>query len=850
VSEAGFRTICLAAFDGVLVHEEGVIVEATDKCLALFGCEVGDMVGKTLLDFTAPATHTTVQAHAEDTSSESYESIGRRKNGEEFPLEVCGISMEDSLARVVAFRDISARKAEERLHRAQAERFRSLAQAGFDGIAVHREGTIREVNDPFAAMFGYETAEIIGMPMKSLAAHPENRDSAEGNGIGNRHESFGLRKDGSSFPVEICAVVMPDGNDVAAYRDISRRRAAELTLVQNEDRFRDLVENSPDLICTHDLGGRILSVNSMASRALKMPLEELCSMNVQDMLAPGQAEGYAAYASTLTRDGTAAGTMRVVTNDGRRRIWEYQSTLRTAGVSSPIVRGAARDVTEREEGLRAVRRSEEHFRSIIENASDVIAIIERDGRLRYHSPSVRTVLGYEQGVLVGTAFADLVHPGDQDAVAEFLARQVAEADANQTIDVRLLHHNGAWRSFEIVAKNLVEKERASAIVVNARDITDRRLLECQLAQANRITSLGHLAATVAHEFNNVLMGMQPFAELMQRPDASAVMISKGASHIASSIQRGKRIALDILRFTQPAEPAPEVFDLGEYWQKFAPEAEAMVGNSTRLLCRIPFRGMRILADKTQLSQVLSNLIANARDAMPTGGSIMIQAGRVAAQAVFPFGVIQQPENFVQLSVIDDGAGMPPAVRERVFEPLFTTKQHGGTGLGLAIAHQVLKQNHGEIFVESQPGLGTSFHLFLPAATAGAHKQKKSAARKQRPLATRLLMVEDELVIVDGITALLETEGIEVEAGRLGSDAVAAVARFHPDVVLLDFGLPDMDGAEVYLRIRSAAPSLPIIFATGHGDRHVIQEGLGDARTRFLQKPFEMAALLTALAELE
>jgi PAS domain S-box-containing protein len=620
-------------------------------------------------------------------------------------------------------------------------------------------------------------------------------------------------------------------------------------LVESEDHL-DVVESSPDLICTHDLEGRILSVNAAACRVLDTPAETLCSMSIQDLLAPSQREGFAVYLQTMKSKGTAAGRMVLATKDGSRRVWEYRNTLRTEGVDSPIVRGVARDITESDDVLNAVRRSEEHFRSIIENASDIIAIIERDGRLRYYSPSVRAVLGHAPDVLIGTLFADLVHQSDQHALSKFLERQISQAAITQTIELRLQHQNGTWRSFEIVAKNLIEKNRGSAIVVNARDITERKHLEAQLAQANRITGLGNLAATVAHEFNNVLMGMLPFAELLQRPDVSQAMVGKGASHIVNSIERGKRIALDILRYTRPAEPDTQPLDLGKWWEKFVREAEAMLGNTIDLVCNIPAQGMCVLADNGQLSQALSNLIANARDALNGGGTITIQANELAANAVFPFGVVPHPEKFIELSVTDGGSGIAPEIVDHIFEPLFTTKRNGGTGLGLAVAHQVLASHHGHIFVESEVGIGTTFHLFLPIATSAPVESSETAQANRQPRAKRLMMIEDEPLIVDGIRQLLSFEGIEVEAVDCGSEAVAAVARFRPDIVLLDFGLPDMDGVEVYSRIRMAEPSLPVIFATGHGDLRLIQEGLGDSRTRFLQKPFEMAALMDVIAELD
>ncbi len=502
-----------------------------------------------------------------------------------------------------------------------------------------------------------------------------------------------------------------------------------------------------------------------------------------------------------------------------------------------------------EEAFRAVRNSEEHFRSIIENASDVIAIVELDGRIRYESPSVERVLGYPPDVLVGTRFLDLVHPDDAKAAEHFLSRQIADPAATSRIELRARHFRGSWRSFEIVANTLVKRGNPSAVVVNARDITERKLLEAQLLQANRLAGLGRLAATVAHEFNNVLMGMQPFAELMQRPDATPLMISKGAGHIATSIQRGKRIVMDILRFTQPHVPSTASVDLAEWWETFGPEATVVLGNMISVIASIP-PGLCITADRGQLSQVLANLVANSRDAMPAGGTLIVEANELAADATFTFGVVPQPDRFVQISITDTGCGMTPDVMERVFEPLYTTRESGGTGLGLAVAHQVVTQHGGYIFLESEPGVGTTFHLFLPKAATRCGLDAESEKPGPAPAARKLLMIEDERTIVDGLSILLEGDGIEVEGIESGLEAAEAIARFHPDVVLLDYGLPGMDGSEVYALIRTLDPSLPIIFATGHGDRRTLHDSLDDPRTRFLQKPFEVSELLALIVELE
>jgi PAS domain S-box-containing protein len=605
-----------------------------------------------------------------------------------------------------------------------------------------------------------------------------------------------------------------------------------------------------DLVCTHDLEGRILTANAAACDALGMTAAELRRLSIRDLMPPDGGCAFDEYVHALLRDGSAAGMMKVQTLTAGRRIWEYRNTIERNEGAAPMVRGVARDVTEREAEFVDVRRSEDYFRSIIENASDIIAIIGRDAHLRYGSPSVERVLGYSRKVLAGIDGIDLIHPDDRPTAVAFLSRQLADPRAVQTIELRARHLDGSWRSLELVATNLIKRGHTAAVIINARDITERKLLEAQLVQANRLGGLGRLAATVAHEFNNVLMGMQPFAELMQRADATPQIISKGAWHIGNSIQRGRRIVLDILRFSQPHVPVTDAVDLGAWWETFAPEAEAVLGNMIAVESTIPKIGLYAVADRSQLDQVIANLVANARDAMPGSGTLTVSANALRRNAKFAFGVVPHPEDFVHITVRDTGCGMPAEVMDRIFEPLFTTRQTGGTGLGLAVAHQVIMQHGGYIFVESEEGRGSAFHVFLPKASPPQNTNASEPPSARMPAAKKLLIIDDETAISDGIAALLAHDGIRVESIVTGVEAKRAISNFRPDVVLLDYGLPDLDGGEVYALIREVEATLPIIFATGHGDRRILHDGLDDPRTRFLQKPFEIADLMAMMVDLE
>jgi PAS domain S-box-containing protein len=596
------------------------------------------------------------------------------------------------------------------------------------------------------------------------------------------------------------------------------------------------------LVCAHDLQGRIVSVNPAACRALDMRCEELIGTNLRNILTAEAAASFDDYLAAVAARGVARGMMSVVTRDGKVRVWQYENRL-----YGSLVSGSAIDVTATALALRKVKEDEQLFRSIFENASDVIAVLTTRSVIRHHNPAMERTLGYRSADLVGSTLLDFVHGEDVDRMREFFCRQADDPTASYTSEVRLRREDGTFRSFEVATRNIVRAGQVEATILNARDVTDRRLLEWQLEQANRVNSLGRLAATVAHEFNNVLMGIQPFAELLERPKISSETLTKCARHIGNSIQRGKAVALDILRFTQPSAPERKPLSVNKWLDHLLTEIEAQCDNSITVTSDKPVESPVILADRVQVAQVITNLTNNARDAMPRGGTLTIGIREPEAGERFSFGIVVHPERFVQISVIDTGSGIRPDVLPHVFEPLFTTKQNGGTGLGLAVAHQVVQRHGGAIFAESRIGAGTAFHIFLPKiVTAEEHHQDQR--RPALPCRVRrVLIVDDESAISEGLASMLHVRGFEVSSVDTGGQATPAIFQFQPDVVLLDIGLPDVDGAALGLALRREMPELPIIFSTGHGDRRT---ALHDENTRFLQKPFTVDELLAAFLSLD
>jgi len=341
------------------------------------------------------------------------------------------------------------------------------------------------------------------------------------------------------------------------------------------------------------------------------------------------------------------------------------------------------------------------------------------------------------------------------------------------------------------------------------------------------------------------MGIQPFLDLMIRRAAGRSDMAEPLARIGNSVQRGKRIALEILRFSRPLSPMLAPLPLQSWLRDMAGEAAALLGGAYSVTLDVPPEPIVVNADRELLHQAFANLFSNARDAMTGPGALRIEVDR----ATPPGLTLITPDRFVAVSVSDSGAGMSEETRKRVFEPLFTTKKGRGTGLGLAVVHQIVTAHGGYVFAESRPGEGATFTMFLALADAPATRDNRGgqAPPPVPARALRVLLVEDDETVAAGTIAMLSLEdNVETATVTSGAAAAAAVERFDPTVVILDVGLPDADGREVFAALRERWPSLPVIFSTGHAETSGVG---GDAgRVRVLQKPYEIGALLQAIAD--
>jgi len=355
------------------------------------------------------------------------------------------------------------------------------------------------------------------------------------------------------------------------------------------------------------------------------------------------------------------------------------------------------------------------LRSVFESLADGVAVLDSEGRIAYHNASLARLLGMPDVSLERRVFAELLHRDDREDATAFFRAQLATPGSTRSLEVRSTTGlDRAGRTLSMVASTRLGSP--PSLVVSARDETARLLQLAREEQEGRAQSLGRLATSFAHEFNNVLMGIQPFAELMQRPGVNPSAVAKGAGSIMGSIARGKRVATDILRFTHPVPPVLTCVELREWWGKLSPSLSRTIGSHVAFEASIP-AGLAVMADPKQLSELIEVLVSNALDAMPVSGALQVHARQLDLSETLGLGIVHDPRSFVQISVSDTGREIAQGILLHAFEPSFKTRLAGGPGLGLAVAQQVMSRQGGLIFAASDADRGTTFHLIFPSMTA-------------------------------------------------------------------------------------------------------------------------------------
>jgi two-component system cell cycle sensor histidine kinase/response regulator CckA len=514
----------------------------------------------------------------------------------------------------------------------------------------------------------------------------------------------------------------------------------------------------------------------------------------------------------------------------------------------------ARDVSVRKQAEQALRESEARYRDLFDNASDLVCTTTLDGTFLYVNRAWHEAMALSDEQLAGRRFPDLVHPDSRERYLAVVARAEAGEPIGQ-VDLILVTAGGMPLTLEGNISCTTTDGAPARLRGIYRDVTERKRVEEQLRRAERMQAAGRLAGGVAHEVNNMMTGVIGFSEFLLR---SLEPTDPRRSEVAEIIKAGTRAAdvtRQLLAFTRQQFLRPEVLPVNGVVQDLEKMLRRVLGEDHALELALAADAGEIRADRGQLAQVLVNLMLNARDAIAGRGRVTIttRATRLDERYGANHDGVGIPRGeYVQLAVSDTGVGMDREIQARIFEPFFTTKPVGqGTGLGLSTVYGIVKQSDGFVWVYSEPGLGTTFKIYLPRVGAGgAMPPRGDAGSAARGGSETILIVEDEELVRSLASRSLREYGYMVVEARHGADALRQLEfRSEVDLVISDVVMPEMGGRELGRRLASLRPSLPVLYISGYTGEDVTQRGLLEPGAPFQQKPFAPAELARKVREM-
>lgn len=801
--------------------------------------------------------------------------------------------------------DVTDGKRTEEELRQSEERYRQLVEYSPDAILVHSGGAYVYANCEAVRLFGAADPEqLVGRAVLGTV-HPDCREIAEtrmrqiqDKGTAPLREMKMLRLDGTAVDVEVMGTRIVYRGKPAfqmVMRDITERKRAQRKLARSKAEFaaifdaiadaaifanphRQIVLTNPAftdvfgyafeevkgkttdfLYADRDdfekMGRKRYNVNVDADRAVF----EICyrrkdgsvfraeSSGLQVRDSHGAIIGFLGIHRDISGRKEMEEALRSAHDELEKKVEERtEQLLRTVNVLQE-------EIFEREETERALRESEKKYRTLFEESKDVIYIMSAEGKMMDINPAGSELFGYSNKELRALDISSNLYSDPQDR-ARFLQRLFAKGYVRD-FDVQMKKKSGEPLHV-LKAASVIRNDRGEIAGYRGiiHDITERKLLERQLLQAQKMESIGLLAGGVAHDFNNLLTAISGYGQIIQEQFASRdELLGTCIDQVMSAVGRAVELTRNLLAFSRKQIINPQPVHLNDIVINLSKLLTRIIGEDIEFGTTLVSRQLTVMADKGQIDQVLINLATNARDAMPQGGRLLIRTDqtkldkRTARRCDLDKGGA-----YALISVSDSGQGMDRETLERIFEPFFSTKETGkGTGLGLSIIYGIIKQHSGSITVESEPGKGTTFTIYLPLVEAAPCEAKPREASPPPGGTETLLLAEDDATVRKYMQKILEMAGYTIIPAENGLEAVERYRenRDRIALVLCDVVMPKKNGREVYDEIRAQSPDARFLFTSGYNDEIIHTKGILHENIELLTKPVSRHALMKKLREI-
>lgn len=639
--------------------------------------------------------------------------------------------------------------------------------------------------------------------------------------------------------------------------DITEKRAVDRAIREEREKLIDFTDNAPVGFFSVDESGRFVFVNATLARWL--------GEDIQTILTKGRLHTY----FVTPPDEKESRPFDIVPQGGAKQMAEISMKGQggkafAASISQAVVheaggrvrtRGVVHDLTAERAMRQALKASEDRFERFFEEAPLGIALLNAEGKLDDCNPALAQMLGKDVLDLEGQSFDAMIDDDDRDAVMTLVTKlQKGDQESMAPREMVLTGRDEKGVSVSLYARKMVGTDN---IVLHFIDLTDQKELEKKYAQAQKMQGIGQLAGGVAHDFNNLLTAMIGFCDLLLLRHRAGDPSFSDIMQIKQNANRAANLVRQLLAFSRQQTLRPKVQDITDILTEVSHLLRRLIGANIELeVIHGSDLGM-VKVDVGQMEQVLINLAVNARDAMEGGGRLTIKTDCIETKKAMERGGDDMPPGkWVVLSVSDTGCGIPEENLGRIFEPFFTTKEVGqGTGLGLATVYGIIRQTDGYMHVESVPGKGTTFHIYLPCLSETEITQEEKKVEDEDHLTSdltgtaRILLVEDEDAVRTFSARALANKGYDVMDADSGEAALEVLAQDDQDpidLLITDVIMPNMDGPTLAQRIRQASPDLKIIFISGYTEEK-LKEHMGK-NTWFLPKPFTLKQLAAKVKE--
>jgi PAS domain S-box-containing protein len=856
-----YRTLVTFSPDALYVHIDGRITFVNPGCCRLLGAEdPSQLIGKSVLEIVHPEYHDRVRERWNLISGGEHapplEEKFVRLDGTVVDVEVSAVPIdwEGSRGVQVIARDITERK---RAQESQLLLTTALESAANGVVITDLKGNMVWVNEAFTGMTGYTRGEAVGRNPRLLNSREQDSsfyrvlwDTILAGNVW-RGDLVNRKKDGSLYTEEmtITPVKNADGeitHFIAVKQDTTERKRAERELRL----MAQTVACARDCISITDLDNKFLFVNDAFQELYGYAMEELTGKDISLLRA---AEAPPAGSENILRETLAGGWHGEILNrrkDGSDLPVElWTSTVRDEAGTPVATVGVARDISERKASEAHLKKSEEQFRLIAENVADMIAVVDLEGRRIYNSPSYESLFGNTE-LLKGTDGFQEIHPDDVAKVKQVF-QDTVRTGIGQRLEYRFQLKDGSVRNIESKGSVIRDADgKISQVIVVSRDVTEEKRLAAQFLRAQRMESIGTLAGGIAHDLNNVLAPIMMAIEVLRTkiPDPGGQKI---LGTIETAARRGADIVRQVLAFGRGVKSDRILVQLKHLMQEIAKIAGETFPKSIEITSNIPRNLWTVSADPTQMHQVLLNLMVNARDAMPKGGTLTIAAENIELDEMQSrMQPEAKPGAYVSMAVTDTGTGIPAAIREKIFEPFFTTKEIGhGTGLGLSTTLAIVRSHEGFITLDTDPGKGTTFRVYIPAiGTDSGGAVADEIADLPVGHGELILIIDDEASIREITTETLEAYGYKAITASDGAEGISVFAENKNMIraVIIDIMMPVMDGTAAIPVLKTIDPGVTIIAASGLTTRGTIPTPLDSNVKAVMIKPYTAEKLLKTI----